>query len=124
MRFARTLSFGFLALVLTVSGAGAQNGAPGTQNNKGRNFGTVPCGQKFSCSNTAPNDLAALAASCTAQGFGIPTAGIFDNASPDGNDCITGNIGASGNATKHGASQCCVVEEGDNCSMSCQLLMY
>ena len=115
MCFTRVFSLGLLAILLASLPAYAADSAP-------RNFGTAGCFPKFSCSDLDEGQLATIASDCTAQGFGIPAANVFDGVSLDGSNCMTGTFSSSGNG-KQGASQCCVIADGSNCSMRCQLLM-
>ena len=124
MRFARSMTFGFLTVMLLVSGARADNGAP-------RNFGTTNCRQQFSCSATDSTQLSAMANTCATQGLGLSTdGGIFDSVSPDGNNCLTAPLPVSTSGKNAGSSpraadaQCCVTANGDTCGMFCQLLVH
>lgn len=116
MRIASYLSVALLALTVMTASAHAE---------EARIFGTTTCAQTFSCASTNSSEISSMASSCSMQGLGISSnqQGIFDNSSLDGNNCITGQIPTSGN-TRPSAAQCCVIPDGDNCKMRCQLLVY
>lgn len=116
MRFVRYVSLGLLAIGMTTSVAHADDA---------RVFGTATCAQQFVCSATSQTEVASIAGSCAVQGLGISLSlsGIFDGASTDSNNCLTGQIPVAGN-TRPSAVQCCVTSEEDSCKMTCQLLVY
>ena len=115
MRTARYVLLGILALTVVASSAMADDSA------NARNFGTVPCSQKFSCS-TPNGQLADIANSCTSTGFGISSHNIFDGATPDSSNCMSGTLPSNGSRPM--TPQCCVINDGDACSMRCSLMMY
>jgi hypothetical protein len=118
MRLFRYAILGLLASMLTLSAAQADTSTS-------RIFGTTSCPQKFSCTGTEEMDLATMANDCAVRGLGIGTVqtGIFDNASLDSNNCMTGKLPSTGGEASM-APKCCIVAEQDTCSMHCQLLVY
>ena len=127
MRISRLLTLGILAVLLSVSGARADNATPqSSTNNMGapRNFGTFFCPQKFDCSIDDAGHLAAQAGGCLTRGFGIQSSGVFDNASLDASNCLTGQLPPTGNGEHPLTPVCCVLPSESQCIMSCQLLMY
>lgn len=118
MRFARYFALGLLVTMMSLPAAQADGST--------RNFGSTACQQKFSCAGTDSNQLAELANNCSVRGFGISTqqSGIFDGAVLDADNCMTGQLPTPTNGGRSMAPQCCVVPDGDTCSMRCTLLMY
>ncbi len=119
MHFLRTATLAFVAVMATTSLAHAGD-APAP-----RNFGTTNCHQAFSCANTETSQIAALANQCAVNGFGVAAAegGIFDTASLDSNSCMVSQLPNNGNG-KPASAQCCIIADGDSCTMYCQILVY
>lgn len=107
MRFISCLSIALLTTALAMSSAMAQ----------ARNVGSTSCRETFSCSQTPQDQINTIANNCSVMGFGISTqtSGIFDGATPDGNNCVTGHL------TSTRSAQCCTIADGDTCSLHCTL---
>jgi len=115
MRFARSVAFGFLAIVAVTQGAWADNSS------QMRVFNTATCPQRFSCADTDSTALAVIASSCSTQNMGQPAS--FSDSSPDSNNCLTEKLSSTG---QHSSQvTCCVMpapNQADNCFMHCSYM--